>query len=120
LETIADRLAAVRAETGLATRDFARVLKERTGLSLTHTTIAAYENVEGTAKVPAAYVAAVSRAFNKSPSWLLFGEHGLDWVPKGEAEQQLKQVREMLQMPPGSFGKMPPGDKDGDAGAGGA
>lgn len=73
-DLLPERLAQVRDQH--STRDFARALKERAGLSVTHSMVARYE--QGTSP-PARYVAAVCRAFDVKPAWLLTGYGPRRW-----------------------------------------
>jgi len=67
---IADRLRAVRTNRNLSVRAMSSRI-EKCGLKVSASAVSQYEN--GTT-VPAAYVAAVCRAFDIAPGWLLLGE----------------------------------------------
>lgn len=70
MESIASKLARLRAELGLSTRKFAAAVSEA-GYPIAHSTVGSYEREEGTDKIPAGYLAAVCLAFGKSANWLL-------------------------------------------------
>lgn len=62
------RLTLVRDRADLSLRAFSRVLRERTGHAVSHSTVREHE-VRGSA--PAGYVRAVCVAFAVDPAWLL-------------------------------------------------
>lgn len=70
METLHERLAHLRAETGLGLRSFAREVEDRTGYRVSHTTVSSYES-GGT--VPVGYALAVADAFGVSCEWLVTG-----------------------------------------------
>lgn len=95
--TIAERLHAVREDSGLALRSFAERLTEQ-GFSVSAATVGSYENGR-TGKVPVDYVAAVCRTFGCSPAWLLLGTGPVEDTPVEEASIRLAAVRSALEGP---------------------
>jgi transcriptional regulator with XRE-family HTH domain len=83
-EHLPQRLAQIRSQH--STRDFADILQERAGLSVTHSMIGRYE--KGTSP-PARYIAAVCTAFDVKPAWLLTGEGPRRWDRKEERTRNM-------------------------------
>lgn len=99
LEGIPTRLAEVRTETGLGSREFAEELTKRTGYYVTHSSVLAYEKPEGDEKhsdAPAKYLAAVAKGFGFSESWLLFEEGQPREVEHDQATLALKMIQDVL------------------------
>lgn len=71
MEGVHARLARLRDRSGLGLRTFARVVNDRTGYEVSHTTVSSYES-GGT--VPVGYAVAVSDAFDVNCRWLVTGE----------------------------------------------
>jgi PAS domain S-box-containing protein len=82
--SISDRLRSVRERTGLSVRGFATALEKDAGYGVSHSSVSEYE---GGRTVPANYIAAVLRAFQINPTWLLTGE-GLEAMVPPEIEQR--------------------------------
>lgn len=98
--SIGNRLAKVRAESRLSSRDFADAIKEA-GYSVSYGSVLEYEAED--ANPPANYVTAVGKRFDKNLTWLLTGMGVEDGFGPSEAESILAAVRNAMQVPTTAF-----------------
>lgn len=103
MSTIPERLAKVRADWGVSVREFAERLKA-VGYDVSYGSVQLYEKED--AKVPAEYLAAVCRAFEKSPAWLLMDVGPEDYFEPTEAQKIIEQARQLFGVRPGGGRKI--------------
>ena len=94
LEALTDRLRRVRKDSGLGLRRFAERVSDA-GYAISHAAVSDYER--GEARVPAEYVAAVARAFDLSPAWILAGEGDMHPVEPDAKAAALDAIAEIVQ-----------------------
>lgn len=103
LESIADRLRQVKdryaGQNPLSARELAAALRERVNYRVSHTSVLAYESVEGgTEKVPASYLVAIVQAFGVNPTWLLMGDGPPISPDPTTAERAFEGIRRIVQL----------------------
>lgn len=94
MSDIHTRLKKVRNRENLSRRAFAKEVEARTGYTVSHSSVGQYET--GTT-VPSAYSAAICRAFEVNPRWLLQGEGLRSQASPPAMERALARIAEVLE-----------------------
>lgn len=90
MKDISDRLASARARQDLSLRAFAKALEERVGHRVSFDSVRRYE--AGDTVPPADYLAAVCRAFDVDPAWMLLGTGSMRRIAPAAQTDALEQI----------------------------